>query len=222
MNSKQSTPITNDQSEFLTSDKMVVNILISTAIALAVIGIAVGLGGDNPLTVWILAGAVIADIVGIILAARGMTLPGRVLVPGILIIATGVIAFTRGGLYHISVSAFPVIIVIAGLLLGIRGSFIFAAFASIAASIIGYADINGLSPFSKSSRTGYDDIAVAITLFFVTAIVLRVIIQRLTESLQEAELFGHAQESANKELIKLQSELERHVEERTTELDTSN
>lgn len=219
MNSKQNTLITQDQNKFLTSDKMVVNILISAAIAMTIIGIAVGLGGDNPLTVWILAGAVIIDIGGIFLAARGITLPGRVLVPGILTFAAGFIAFTRGGLYHISISGFPVIVVLAGLLLGIRGSFIFATLASIAAGIIGYADINGLSPFSTSSRTGYDDIAVAATLFFVTAIVLRVIIQRLTESLQEAESFGQAQEYANAELKKLQGDLEQRVTERTMELD---
>lgn len=222
MNSKQIGTTSNKQSNFLTSDKMVVSILISAAIAMIVIAIAVGLGGDNPLTVWILVIATLIDIAGILLAMRGLALPGRVLVPGILIFAAGFIAFTRGGLYHISISGFPVIIVLAGLLLGVRGSFIFAAFASIAAGIIGYADINGLSPFSESSRTGYDDIVVAITLFFVTAIVLRVIIQRLTESIQEAELFGRAQESTNYELTKLKSELEQRVEERTLELDSSN
>jgi len=217
-----SKPASNKQSNFLTSDRMVVNILVSAAIAMIVITIAVGFGGDNPLTVWILVIATIIDIVGILLAARGITLPGRTLVPGILIFAAGFIAFTRGGLYHIAMSGFPVIIVLAGLLLGIRGSFIFAAFASIAAGIIGYADINGLNPFSEFSRTGYDDIAVATTLFFVTAIVLRVIIQRLTESIQEAELFGLAQESANNELMTLKNELEQRVEERTAELDSSN
>ena len=219
MNPKQNTPITNKRSNFLTSDRMVVNILISTTIAMAIIAIAVGLGGDNPLTVWILVAAVIINIGGIILATRGITLPGRILVPAILTVAIGFIAYTRGGLYHISVSGFPVVVVLAGLLLGIRGSFLFAAFASVAAGIIGYADINGISPFSELSRTGYDDIAVATTLFFVTAIVLRVIIVRLTESVQEAELFGQAQETTNIELNKLKDELEQRVTQRTEELE---
>lgn len=137
----------------------------------------------------------------------------------ILTIAAGVVAYTRGGLYHISVAGYPVIIVLAGLLLGVRGSFLFATLASIAAGIIGYADINGISPFSQSSRTGYDDIAVAATLFFVTAIVLRVIIVRLTESVQEAEAFGQAQETANVNLKQLQGELEQRVVQRTAELE---
>jgi len=198
---------------------MVVNILVVTAIGMAVIAAAVGSGRDNPLTVQILIGAIIVDIVGIILASRGSALPGRVLVPGILTIAAGFVAYTRGGLYHISVAGYPVIIVLAGLLLGVRGSFVFATFASIAAGIIGYADINGISPFSQSSRTGYDDIAVATTLFFVTAIVLRIIIVRLTESIQDAEAFGQAQETANVELKKLQGELELRVVQRTAELE---
>lgn len=219
MNSKPSTPVATKGSNFLTSDKMVVNILIVTAIGMAVIAAAVGAGRDNPLTVQILIVAIIVDIVGIILAVRGITLPGRVLVPGILTIAAGVVAYTRGGLYHISVAGYPVIIVLAGLLLGVRGTFLFAVLASIAAGIIGYTDINGISPFSQSSRTGYDDIAVAATLFFVTAIVLRVIIVRLTESVQEAEDFGLAQETANVELKKLQGELEQRVVQRTAELE---
>ena len=219
MNSKPSTPVATKGSKFLTSDKMVVNILIVTAIGMAVIAAAVGAGRDNPLTVQILIVAIIVDIVGIILAVRGITLPGRVLVPGILTIAAGVVAYTRGGLYHISVAGYPVIIVLAGLLLGVRGTFLFATLASIAAGIIGYTDINGISPFSQSSRTGYDDIAVAATLFFVTAIVLRVIIVRLTESVQEAEDFGQAQETANVELKKLQGELEQRVVQRTAELE---
>ena len=219
MNLKPSTPVATKGSNFLTSDKMVVNILIVTAIGMAVIAAAVGAGRDNPLTVQILIVAIIVDIVGIILAVRGITLPGRVLVPGILTIAAGVVAYTRGGLYHISVAGYPVIIVLAGLLLGVRGTFLFATLASIAAGIIGYTDINGISPFSQSSRTGYDDIAVAATLFFVTAIVLRVIIVRLTESVQEAEDFGQAQETANVELKKLQGELEQRVVQRTAELE---
>ena len=219
MNSKPSTPVATKGSNFLTSDKMVVNILVVTAIGMAVIAAAVGSGRDNPLTVQILIGAIIVDIVGIILASRGMALPGRILVPGILTIAAGVVAYTRGGLYHISIAGYPVIIVLAGLLLGVRGAFLFATFASIAAGIIGYADINGISPFSQSSKTGYDDIAVAATLFFVTAIVLRIIIVRLTESVQEAESFGQAQETANVELKKLQGELEQRVVQRTAELE---
>ncbi len=147
MNSKPSTLVATKGSNFLTSDKMVVNILIVTAIGTAVIAAAVGAGRDNPLTVQILIGAIIVEIVGIILASRGMALPGRILVPGILTLAAGFVAYTRGGLYHIAVAGFPVVIVLAGLLLGVRGSFLFATFASIAAGIIGYTDINGISPF---------------------------------------------------------------------------
>ena len=55
-------------------------------------------------------------------------------------------------------------------------------------------------------------------LFFTTAGILRVIIKRLTESLQEAETNAQAQEEANFELQQLQKELEERVEQRTAEL----
>ncbi|HEY5731550.1 MAG TPA: GAF domain-containing protein [Anaerolineales bacterium] len=196
------------------------NILVSSGIGLTIIAIAVGLVGDNPLVIWVLSISVIINIIGIILALRGITLPGRILLPTILSVAAGYIAYNRGGLYHISMLGFPVIVVLAGLLLGTLGSFFYATVASVAAAILGYTDINGISPFSASSRTGYDDIAVATTMFFLTAVVLRVIINRLTESIQEAEEYGKNQEASNIELIKLQGELEQRVDERTRKLRT--
>ncbi len=210
--------MTDSNINFITTDGMVVNILAVIAGSLGVIAVAVGLAGDNPAIVAILSisGAIVVG--GMILASRGMSLPGRILAPSILTIAAAFIAYNRGGLYHISMLAFPIIIVLAGSLLGVRGSFIFAAIASAASALIGYADINGLSPFSETSRTGYEDIAVAVTMIFATAIVLRLIIQRLTESLREAEAYGEAQERANSELKNLQLVLEQRVTERTAQL----
>jgi GAF domain-containing protein len=60
------------------------------------------------------------------------------------------------------------------------------------------------------------------TLSFLTAVILRVIINRLSESTQEALTLAKAQETANFQLKELQGELERRVELRTTELRTSN
>ncbi|MDX1378144.1 MAG: GAF domain-containing protein [Anaerolineales bacterium] len=203
----------------MTSDKMVINILVSTIIGLTLITIAVGLVGDNPLVVGALVVAILVNLGSILFAVRGATLPGRVLLPLLLTIIIGIIAFNRGALYHISISGFPVVIVLAGLLLNSRGAFIIAALSSLVAGIVGYADINGLSPYASTSRTGYDDIIVAATLFFTTATVLRIIIIRLTESIRDAEIFGQAQEHSNIQLRTLQSELEQRITERTAELE---
>lgn len=210
---------TETNSKFITTDRMVVNILGSTTVGLIVIAIAVSLGDNNPLTVWVIAVAAALNTVGMLLAMRGSALPGRIMIPAIFTAAIGIIAYTRGGLYHISITGFPVVIVLAGLLLGSRGAFLFAALASLASIIVGYADINGLLPFSESSRTGYDDIAVAVTIFFLTAVILGVIIRRLTESIRQATEFGEAQEIANIELKKFQGELEQRVSDRTRELE---
>jgi GAF domain-containing protein len=202
----------------LTSNRMVVNILTITAISLFIIAIAVAIPGNTPSVAWILIVATLISVGAILLATRGITTPGKILVPGLLMLVAAFVSYTRGGLHHIAIAGFPVIIILAGLLLGTRGSFVFALLASIAATMIGYADINGISPFSETSRTGYDDIGVAVVLSFMTTGVLRVIIQRLSESLHEAESNAKAQEAANLELQQLQKELELRVEERTSEL----
>lgn len=219
---KPNTRLSNERNKFITNDRMVITILVRTAIALIAIAVAVSLAGTNPKAVWIISAAAIVDIGGIFLVRRGITFPVRILVPSLLMIVVGYIAYTSGGLNQISVTAFPVVIVLAGLLLGGNGSLLFATIASIVSIFIGVADINKLLPFAEFSRTGYDDIVIAVALFMTTAVVLRVIINRLTESAQEAQAFGNAQEIANVELKKLQGELESRVEQRTAELDASN
>ncbi len=202
----------------LTSDQMVVNILTITTVSLAIIAIAVGIVGTSPNDAVIMVVSAFITGGAILLARRGHTTLGRVLVPGLLTLVAAFIAYTRGGLYHISVSAFPVIIVIAGLLLGTRGSFLFALLTSIAAAFIGYADINGFTPLPAPKQLGYEDIVIAIVLFFTTAGALNMLIQRLTESLREAEANAQSQEEANLELQQLQKELESRVGQRTAEL----
>jgi GAF domain-containing protein len=202
----------------LTNDQMVVNILVITAIGLFVIAGAVAIPGDSPTVAWSVFGSALICVGAILLVRRGITTPGRILVPSLLTVIVAYIAFNRGGLYHISIVGFPVVIILAGLLLGIRGSFLFALLASIAAIAIGYADINGISPYSATSRTGYDDLGVATILFFITAGVLRVIIRRLTETLLEVETRALEQEETNLELQDLQKGLEQRIEQRTSEL----
>lgn len=201
----------------LTTDRMVVNILVMVTIGVFIIAIAVAIGGDIPVA-WSLAISAFITAGATILARRGFTTPGRILVPLLLTLVIALIAYNRGGLHQISVSGFPIIIILAGLLLGTRGSFVFALLASIIAIILGYADLNGISPFSATSRTAYDDLVVAPALFFITAGLLRVIIQRLTDSLKKAEANTQAQEETNIKLQELQKELEQRVNQRTVEL----
>jgi len=202
----------------LTTNRMVFSILILTTIGLFIIAGAVSFERDNPIAAWSLAISALITAGATILAWRGITTPGRILVPSLLTFVVTFIAYNRYGLYHISVTGFPVIVVLAGLMLGIRGSFFFALLGSISAAVLGYTDINGINPSSVASQTGYDDIVVATVLLFTTASVLRVIIQRLTDSLHKAESNAQAQEEANLELQELQKDLEKRVNQRTAEL----
>lgn len=205
----------------LTSDQMVINILAITIVGLIIITIAVALAGDNYTVVWPLTASILFSAGAIILVRRGNSLVGKFILPSLLLLIITFIAYNRGGLYHISVAAYPVVIVLAGLLLGIRGSFIFATLSSLSAIGLGLADILGTNPNSITNQTGYDDLVVVTALFFIVSGIFRVIIQRLTESIQEAETNAQAQEIANYQLQELQKGLEQQVADRTRALETS-
>jgi len=209
---------TINNNRFTITDSIVTRIMVIAGIALTIITITVRLAGDNPTVVWALLIATLFDICGLTLIWLGYPMAGRALLPTILTATVTFVAYNRGGLYHISMLGFPVIIVLAGLLLGYRGVFSFAVINSLASITIGYLEISGLSPFSESSRVGYDDIAVAVILYVLTAIILNTLIQRLVESTLKAEESVMEQERTNVELKKLQNELELRVEERTKEL----
>ena len=202
----------------LTTNRIVINILGITTIGLVLITSAVAFEGENPVAVWSLALSGTISTITFLLAWRGMTLPGRILLPVLLTFTITLIAYTGYGMYHISIMGFPFIVILAGLFLGIRGSFVFALLDSLAAAWLGYADINGISPYSATAQTGYDDIVVAAVLLFATAAVLRLIIQRLTDSLLISEESSQAQKEANLELQLLQKQLEQRVVQRTVEL----
>ena len=202
----------------LTSNRMVTNILVITTIGLILITGAVTLQAENQVAAWALGIAASISFGTIFLSRRGMTLPGRVLLPTILLLVAAFIAYSSYGLYHVSVVGFPVIVILAGLLLGVRGSFAFAFLGSLAAAWLGYTDINRLNPNYVNPITGYDDILVSTVLLFTTASVLRLIIQRLSNSLLEAEANANLQAVANIELQELQKNLEQRVEQRTEEL----
>jgi len=216
-----SAPMLNadEKTEFqLTSNRLVMNILVITTIGLILMTVAVVLQAENPIASWSLGISSLISAGTIILARRGLTLPGRVLLPTMLIFVATFIAYSSYGLYHISVAGLPVIVILAGLLLGIRGSFVFAFLGSLASAWLGYSDVNRLNPNYVNPITGYDDILVATVLLFTTASVLRLIIQRLSISLSEAEANADAQVEVNIELQELRKNLEQRVEQRTEEL----
>ena len=62
------------RNEYITSDRMVLNILVSSVVGLVVIALAVGLVGNNPLVLWALFISIVINLFGIILASRGNAL----------------------------------------------------------------------------------------------------------------------------------------------------
>ena len=75
----------------LTSNRMVTNILVITTIGLILITGAVTLQAENQVAAWALGIAASISFGTIFLSRRGMTLPGRVLLPTILLLVAAFI-----------------------------------------------------------------------------------------------------------------------------------
>jgi hypothetical protein len=92
---------------------------------------------------------------------------------------------------------------------------------SLAFIILGALDMLGVTQSPISDRTGFDDIILGVILSVAAGASLRLLTDRLNDSLYRAKENEAAQIKANQELRELQTSLEQRVEARTAELAAS-
>jgi GAF domain-containing protein len=167
---------------------------------------------------------ILADVLvfaALIMALRGILLPGRIITPSVLFIALLLInVFGNGnGIYDSAMIGFAAIVILAGLLLGQRGVLVFGVLVSTAIFLLGILDNIGI--FNPQRPTGVSPSDIG-TIFIVTvanSIIVYLLIQRLTEIAQSARRNEEQQLEANRELKELQVSLEERVLERTRDLE---
>jgi|GEM_PF-2331329 len=133
-------------------------------------------------------------------------------------------AFAFGGVNGSSFSAYLVVILIAGLLLGGRASIGFAVLSGFAGLGLLYAEASGIlqppasmSSFSMSLHRWFGEM----TSFIMAAVLLHLATRSIHEALERARRNERAQQEANRELSLLSASLEQRVGERTLELQAS-
>jgi GAF domain-containing protein len=198
-----------------TMRRLVINtilIVLLAMVAFIVFGIAV----DTQRNVTLILGAILVG--ALIFAIRGNSLPGQVLAPFGVMVALLYTAYNGDGLHDEILIGSPIVIVVAGMLLGNRGVIIFSILLAAGIAGIGLVEISGVELSISSALTAYDDIAVVSIMLMAIALVLRFLILRLNSSIIEARRNEESQILANQELRVLQSELEQRVTERTEQV----
>jgi GAF domain-containing protein len=211
------TPLENDSA----FQSIVVRTIAVALAGLAVIALMVGLAQNNHTATIVLGLAVIATSIGLIAAHRGSILLGRILVPSVLLMAFAYIAFNTHSIHDVSMLGFPVVILLAGLLLGTRGSLTFAILAGVIADFLAYADLNGITSTTVARATGYDDLLIVPSILIITALILNLLISRLDMLVGRARRSEQQEAAANQELRALQGQLEQRVSIRAEQLRAS-
>ena len=153
------------------------------------------------------------------LTYRQILWPGKLFLPLSMLVAVPYIAATQAnGLHDSSITLFPVMIVVAGLLLGQKIIPLVTILSFLGTWSVAYYDMAGFNKSIIASRTGFDDIIVITLGQVITAGALSGLMTRLNRVLNQTRANEQAQIAANQELRVLQTTLEERIEERTAEL----
>ena len=181
-------------------------LVMTSSIAIPLTGSSLLLAGPPILVIVILC------VVGLwILRTGRVKFAAGLFVARMWLIAT-VLAMFSGGLRDQGVSSYFMILVIAGLLLGVRAVVGFAALSALAGGALYYADTAGVLPPNVMAVTDAFGLSVLISNLLMIAAVLNLFVRGINSALEEAR--GAAQE-----LRRQGRDLEILVEERTHELD---
>ncbi len=130
----------------------------------------------------------------------------------------GLLATSLTGVHDLVGIAMAVVIMIATITLGRPGTIIFSLLSITAMSTIAILEINGVIVNEASAATVYKDVVVIVLVGLALMSVMNGFVSRLNDSFLKVSETARKQAEINQELRALQSTLE----ERTTELDTSN
>src|SRR4030066_309043 len=195
--------------------RLVINTILIILFAIAAF-VVFGLAVDVARNVMIVLSLVLVGVLAI--AIFGNPLPGQIVAPFGVMLAMIYTAYTGDGLHDEILIGSPLVIVLAGLLLGNRGAILFSILLAAGISGIGLIEMNGTEFSLASTLTNVDDIVAVVVSMIAIALVLNLLISRLNTSLAEARRNEDAQAPANRELRILQTDLEKRVNERTLQL----
>ena len=149
---------------------------------------------------------------------KNILLPARIFTPTAVFSILTYFLNEGEGVRDATIIGFPVIAILAGLLLGEKGAIVFGVLTTLAVATVGYAEFNGYLVTPVSAFLDSRDAAVFWILNLATALITAFLIRRLSQAADAAKKSEEIQLVANKELNTLKNTLEEQVDERTSKL----
>ncbi len=134
-----------------------------------------------------------------------MLWPARVMIPVGTLAALCYLLFVGNGVHDIAISGMMLVLILAGITLGGRAMLVSGILSAVAIAIVGIAEINGLLPNSFGAQ--FSDIVVISIAILAGAFLLRLLLNRLQQVIQELQQSEKQQIQANAELLGLKSPL---------------
>jgi len=193
-------------------------VLATASLATGAITVAVWLAGYQSVVV-ATAGAFVISLLTLGLTWRGYLTAPRLIVP-VVALATGTyLVVGNAGIHDEAMYAYPLTIVLAGLLLGRGGIVLYTLLSLVAISTIGHAEINGWLGTDFSDSTVYTNVIVFDVLLGFSGVLLYVTVGNLTQSLWRARHNERELAQSNRALEAIRDSLEAQVAERTRGLE---
>jgi len=195
-------------------------ISITALVATASLAITSTFMGYERLT-GIVAGASVLSVVMLLLTWRGPLLAPRIAFPFLTFIIATYVVLSGGGIRDQAIYAYPLTIMLAGLLLGRTGVVAYTLLGILTIAVIGYGEVNGLIFTNFSASAGYYNVIALCALLAFMGILLYVTINNLTNSLRRAQENEEELAASNRELQAIRTSLEDLVTQRTQSADAA-
>lgn len=155
----------------------------------------------------------VTDVVfaGLLFATRSgrLRLAAYILPLIMLVLVTFIIAANNEGVHDVAIVMYPVVIAVAGFLVGTRALFTFTLLAIVSYAALAYAEVNGIIVNALSAYTRTQDIVVFAAICIMFALLLRQALRYLLENLQLSEFNERILTERNVELEASQAEVQR-------------
>lgn len=210
-----STDITKEEQQ--STQRMLRNILFLVIATSSLISVVDGIIYSRLPTLYALAPLALISVISLIYLRRQVLWPARIVIPFGTLISVSYIVWVGNGLHDIGISSFAIVIILAGLTLGEFGLVAFGLLSMLAITIIGVAEINGYIAYPLGT-VGISDIIIISVALLAGAFLLRLLLNRLQQTILQLQRSEQEQRKTNLELISFKESLENRVEERTSEL----